>query len=74
MRRALGRLAEMRPYRLSGSLRLEVDLRQPIMADYCAVIPTVERSGPRCVTAEPADADALYATFISIVRMALVPA
>ena len=74
MGRALGRLLEMPPYRPAGPLRLEVDLRLPIMADYCAIIPTVERSGPRCVAAKPADADALYATFISIVRMALVPA
>ncbi len=74
MRRALGRLSEMPPYRPSGPLQLGVDLRLPIMADYCAVIPTVERSGPRSVVAEPADAEALYATFISIVRMALVPA
>jgi D-amino peptidase len=71
--RALGRVDEMPVYRLAGGLRLEVDLRLPIMADYCAVIPTVERIGPRSVAAEPPDADALYATFISIVRMALVP-
>jgi D-amino peptidase len=73
MRRALGRLSEMPPYRLAGDLRLEVDLRLPIMADYCAVIPTVERIGPRSVAVEPADAESLYATFLSIVRMALVP-
>jgi D-amino peptidase len=70
--RALARLDQMPIYRQSP-LRLEVDLRLPIMADYCAVIPTVERIGPRSVAAEPTDADALYATFISIVRMALVP-
>jgi D-amino peptidase len=73
MRRALGRLAEMPPYRPPGDLRLEVDLRLPIMADYCAVIPTVERIGPRSVAAEPTDPEGLYATFISIVRMAQVP-
>jgi D-amino peptidase len=73
MRQALGRLAEMPPYRLAGDLRLEVDLRLPIMADYCAVIPTVERIGPRSVAVEPADADSLYAAFMTIVRMALVP-
>lgn len=70
--RALARLDQMPIYRQSP-LRLEVDLRLPIMADYYAVIPTVERIGPRSVAAEPTDADALYATFISIVRMALVP-
>jgi D-amino peptidase len=70
---AMGRLDQMLPYRLPAPLRLEVDLRLPIMADYCAVIPTVERIGPRSVAVEPADAEALYATFMSIVRMALVP-
>jgi D-amino peptidase len=70
--RALARLNEMPPYRLP-ELALEVDLRLPIMADYCSVIPTVERVGPRTVAARPADADAMYATFISIVRMAQVP-
>jgi D-amino peptidase len=73
MRQALGRLVEMPPYRLAGDLRLEVDLRLPIMADYCAVIPTVERIGPRSVAVEPADADSLYAAFMTIVRMAVVP-
>jgi D-amino peptidase len=74
MARALARLGEMPPYRLPGPLGLEVDLRLPIMADYCAVLPSVERIGPRSVAAEPADAEVLYATFMSIVRMALVPA
>jgi D-amino peptidase len=74
MARALARLEEMPPYRLPGALRLEVDLRLPIMADYCAIIPTVERIGPRSVAAAPADAEVLYATFLSIVRTALVPA
>jgi D-amino peptidase len=70
---AMSRLEQMPPYRLPAPLRLEVDLRLPIMADYCALIPTVERIGPRSVAVEPADAEALYATFMSIVRMALVP-
>jgi D-amino peptidase len=73
MGRALGRLDQMPPYRLRGPLRLEVDLRLPIMADYCAILPTVERIGPRTVAVEPEDAEALYATFLSIVRTALVP-
>jgi D-amino peptidase len=73
VRRALGRLAEMPPYRLPDPLRLEVDLRLPIMADYCAVIPTVERTGPRSVAVELADGESLYAAFLSIVRMAGVP-
>lgn len=70
--RALGRLDQMPLYRLP-ELHLEVDLRLPIMADYCALLPGVERIGPRTVAAEPEDPDAMFATFISIVRMAQVP-
>jgi D-amino peptidase len=70
---AMGRLEQMPPYRLPAPLRLEVDLRLPIMADYCAVIPTVERIGPRSVAVEPADAESMYAAFLAIVRMAQVP-
>ncbi len=70
---AMGRLEQMPPYRLTGPLRLEVDLRLPIMADYCALIPTVERIGPRSVGVEPADAESLYTTFMAVVRMAGVP-
>jgi D-amino peptidase len=73
IRRALDRLAEMPPYVLAGPLRLEVDLRLPIMADYCALIPSVERIGPRSVAAEPADAESLFSTFLAIVRMAGIP-
>ncbi|HEX6654741.1 MAG TPA: M55 family metallopeptidase [Candidatus Limnocylindria bacterium] len=70
--RALARLDQMPLYHLP-ELRLEVDVRLPIMADYCALIPGVERIGPRSVAAEPADAEALFGTFMSIVRMAQVP-
>ena len=70
---ALGRLDTMRPYHLDPPLRLEVDLRLPIMADYSAVMPGVERIGPRTVAARPADAEELYRYFVSVVRMAQVP-
>jgi D-amino peptidase len=73
MAAAMGRLQQTPPYRLAGSLQLEVDLRLPIMADYCALIPTVERIGPRSVGVEPADAESLYTNFLAIVRMAGVP-
>jgi D-aminopeptidase len=43
------------------------------MADYCAVMPGVERSGPRSVVARPADAEELYRYMIAIVRMASIP-
>jgi D-amino peptidase len=72
MARALARLDEMPLYRLP-ELRLEVDLRLPVMADFCALIPGVERIGPRTVATEAPDPDTMFATFISIVRMAQVP-
>lgn len=74
LRAALKRLGEMRAYSVAPPLRLEVDLRLPIMADYCAVMPGVERVGPRTVAAVPIDAEELYRYFVSVVRMAQVPA
>lgn len=71
---ALGRLAAMETYRVTAPVRLEVDLRLPIMADYCAVIPGVERCGPRSVTATADDAETAFRYFIAIMRMAQVPA
>jgi D-amino peptidase len=70
---AMGRLEQMPPYRLPDPVRLEVDLRLPIMADYCTVIPTVERIGPRSVAVEAVDGESLYTAFLAIVRMAQVP-
>ena len=73
LRRALKRRRKMEVYRLSEPLRLEIDLRLAAMADYCAVMPGVERTGPRSVAAQPADADELYRYMIAIVRMASIP-
>jgi D-amino peptidase len=71
--RALGRRSEMQLYALPGPLRLEVDLRLPVMADYAAVLPAIERVGPRTVAVEAADADTMYRWFVSILRLAAVP-
>lgn len=73
LRDALARIGEMRPYAMEPPLRLEIDLRLPIMADYCVVMPGVERIGPRTVAAAPGDAEELYRYFVSAVRMAQVP-
>ena len=73
LRRALKRRRKMEVYRLSEPLRLEIDLRLAAMADYCAVMPGVERTGPRSVAAQPADADEHYRYMIAIVRMASIP-
>jgi D-amino peptidase len=73
LRRGLQNPDRMQPYRLDGPLELEIDLRLSAMADYCAVMPGVERSGPRSVVARPADAEELYRYMIAIVRMASIP-
>jgi D-amino peptidase len=74
MRRALARLEEMPPYRRTAPIRCEIDLRLPGMADFAALLPAVERIGPRTVAFEAADGDELYRTFISLVRLSGVPA
>lgn len=71
--RALGRLAEMQLYTLPAPLQLEVDFRLPVMADYAAVLPSVERVSARTVAVEAPDADTMYRWVISILRLAAVP-
>jgi D-amino peptidase len=71
--RALARLGEMQLYRLAPPLRCEVEFHQPVMAEYCAVLPGIERSGPRSVAFEADDPDTLFRTFVSLVRLAAVP-
>ena len=73
MAAALGRLAEMPPYQPRPPYRLEVDLKQPIMAEYCSVVPGVVRIGPRTVAATADDGEQAFRWFITIVRMAGVP-
>jgi D-amino peptidase len=73
VQRALKRPETMQAYRLDGPLRLEIDLAKAAMADYCAIMPGVERTGPRTVLARAADAEELYRYMIAIVRMASIP-
>ena len=73
VRRALGRLGEMQLYAVTAPLRLEVDLRLPVMADYAAVLPGVTKDGPRTVSVTAADPDSMYRWFVSILRLAAVP-
>lgn len=72
MRSALGRIAEMPVYRLPDPLSFEVDLRQPVMADYAELAPTVERVGPRTIGFAGQDAEAAYRTFLAVIRLAWV--
>jgi D-amino peptidase len=74
MARAIGRLGEMRPYRPESPLRGEVDFRLPVMADYAAVLPGIERLAARTVGFTAPDGDSLYRLFVSLTRLAAVPA
>lgn len=74
MGRAMARLAEMELYRPEPPLRGEIDLRLPVMADYAAVLPGIERLGPRTVGFGARDGDAFYRLFVSLLRLAAVPA
>jgi D-amino peptidase len=74
MGRALGRLGEMQLYRRSAPIRCEVDLRQPVMADYVSVLPVIERVGPRTVAFEAEDGECLFRWFVCVFRLAGVPA
>jgi D-amino peptidase len=74
MGRALGRLGEMQLYRRPARIRCEVDLRQPVMADYASVLPVIERVGPRTVAFEADDGESLFRWFVCVFRLAGVPA
>jgi len=71
--RALGRLGEMQLYRRPAPIRCEVDLRQPVMADYVSVLPVIERVGPRTVAFEADNGETLFRWFVSVFRLANVP-
>jgi D-amino peptidase len=74
MARAMARLDEMQVYMPSTPLRGEIDLRLPVMADYAAVLPGVERLGPRTIGFGAEDGDELYRLFVCLLRLAAVPA
>ena len=71
--RALGRLEEMPPYVRNAPMTCEIDFHQPVMADFAATPPGVERIGPRTVAFGADDADTLYRWFVSCFRLANVP-
>lgn len=72
MRRAMGRIGEMRLYE-PAPRQGQIDFRVPIMADYAAVLPGTERLGARTVGFTADDGDAFYRTFLSLSRLASVP-
>jgi D-amino peptidase len=71
--RALGRLGELRTYEPESPLRVEVDFRLPIQADYAAVLPGTERVGGRTVRFQEDDGDRAYRTFLAVQRLAATP-
>jgi D-amino peptidase len=73
MRRALARIDELAPYRRAAPLRCEVDVRLAGMADHAAVLPGIERIGPRTIGFSAVDGDQLFRTFISAARLAAIP-
>jgi D-amino peptidase len=72
--RAIGRIGEMEVYRPEGPLRGEIDFRLPVMADYAGVVPGIDRVGPRTVGFGASDGDAFYRLFLSLTRLAGIPA
>jgi D-aminopeptidase len=74
MAAAIRRLGEMRPYEPKLPLEGEVDFRLPGMAAHAAILPGVERAGPRTVTFGAADGDAFFRLFVALFRLAGIPA
>ena len=65
-KRALERLDNIPPLRHSGSLDLEVDLLQPVMADICERIPGVERRAPRTIGFTSEDYLEVFKLFLAV--------
>lgn len=74
VRRALERAGELQCYEPAPPLQGDIDFRLPVMADYAAVVPGVDRIGPRTVRFTAPDGERLYRLFVSLVRLAGVPA
>jgi D-amino peptidase len=74
VKRAIERIDQMQLYQPELPLRGELDLRLPMMADHAAVLPGVERIGPRTIAFSAPDGDRFYRLFICLVRLAGVPA
>jgi D-amino peptidase len=70
MRAALGRIGEMKVYRPSLPLAGEVDFRLPVHAALAAVLPDIERIGPRTVLLGAPDGDRFYRIFLAAFRLA----
>lgn len=70
MRRAIGRLSEIAPYRPSAPISGEVDFRLPVHAAYAAVLPEATRLGPRTVGWGADDGETFFRRFVTLFRLA----
>jgi D-amino peptidase len=70
MRAALARMAEMEPYRPSLPLRSEIEFRLPVHAAFAAVLPEIERIGPRSVAFDATDGESFFRRFLAAFRLA----
>ena len=70
VRSALGRLADMQVYQPPPPLQGEVDFRSSTHAAFAAVLPEVERIGPRSVGFSARDGDSFYRRFVAVLRLA----
>ncbi|MEO6577291.1 MAG: M55 family metallopeptidase [Candidatus Limnocylindria bacterium] len=73
MGRAMARISELALYEPALPIAGEIDFRVPIMADYAAILPGVERIGSRTVSFESADGDAFYRTCLALIRLSAGP-
>jgi D-amino peptidase len=73
VRRALGRLDEMRPYVLPSPIRGEIDFRFSMHAAYAAVLPEARRAGARTVAFAADDAETFFRRFLVLQRLAAAP-
>jgi D-amino peptidase len=70
MRSALGRIDRMERYEPAQPLHAEVDFRFPSHAAFAAVLPEVDRIGPRTVAFSARDGDAFFRRFVAVFRLA----
>jgi D-amino peptidase len=70
MRAAVGRLPDMQPYTPERPLHGEIDFRFSAHAAFAAVLPEVERIGPRTVAFSAQDGDTFYRRFVAAFRLA----
>lgn len=70
VRQALENRERLRTYELEPPIRIEVDFRLPMQADFAAVLPDTERIGGRTVAFTASTADDAYRTFLAVHRLA----